>query len=145
MKNFNKVLAIVLTIFTLVASLPISAFADAWLDVDASTNGSSSKVQLTLDAGTLADILEKDGISPELLKDIVAGVAVDVEALKEVFSVSELLEIIPRESLVDIFDIEEIVSEIGLDTLAQYVEIPELLDEEIPQQLLMSAFRKYRR
>ena len=24
-------------------------------------------------------------------------------------------------------------------------EIPELLDEEIPQQLLMSAFRKYRR
>ena len=129
MKKFNKVLAIVLTIFTLVASLPVSAFADAWLDVDASTNGSSSTVQVTLDAGTLADILEKDGISADLLKDIMSGVSVDVEALKEVFTVSELLEIVPRESLVEIFDIEEIVSEIGLDTLAQYVEIPELLDD----------------
>ena len=34
MKMFNKVLAIVLTIFTLVSALPMSVFADAWLDVD---------------------------------------------------------------------------------------------------------------
>ena len=123
MKMFNKVLAIVLTIFTLVSALPMSVFADAWLDVDASTNGSSSKVQLTLDAGAIADILEKDGISPALLKDLMAGVSVDVDALKEAFTVSELLEIIPRGSWLEIFDVDEIVEAIGVDTLRSYVNL----------------------
>ena len=141
MKKFNKVLAIVLTIFTLVASLPISVFADAWLDVDATTEGSSSTVQVTVDAGTLADILEKDGISADLLEDIKAGVSVDVAALKEVFTVSELLEIIPRESWLDIFDVDEIMDAIGIENLSKYVDIPTLLqsaDSEALANLLKS-------
>ncbi len=129
MKKFNKVLAIVLTVLTLLASLPMTVLADAWLDVDATTEGSSSKVTVTVDAGTLADILEKDGISSALISDIKNGIAVDVNALKEAFSVSELLEIVPRESLVEIFNIEEIVESIGLDNLSKYVNIPELLKD----------------
>ena len=37
-----------------------------------------------------------------------------------------------------------VVRERGADYL-QPDEIPELLDEELPQQLLVSAFRRYRR
>ena len=39
---------------------------------------------------------------------------------------------------------EEVVREKGGDYLSPN-EIPELLDPELPQQLLVSAFRRYRR
>jgi hypothetical protein len=64
MKKFNKFLALVLTLITVVAALPFGAFADAWVDLDAQTEGTASTVTLTLDAAALAAILEKDGISP---------------------------------------------------------------------------------
>ena len=127
MKKFNKFLALVLTLITVVAALPFGAFADAWVDLDAKTEGTASTVTLTLDAAALAAILEKDGISPTLLQDLKAGVSVDVAALKEAFTVSELLEIIPRDALLKIFNVQEIVEEIGLDTLIKYVDIPALL------------------
>lgn len=127
MKKFNKFLALLLTLITVVAALPFGAFADAWVELDAKTEGTASTVTLTLDAAALAALLEKDGISPTLLKDLKAGVSVDVDALKEVFTVAELLEIVPRDALLKIFDIEEIVEAIGLDTLIKYVDIPALL------------------
>ena len=135
MKTFNKVLALVLTLITVVAMLPISAFADAWVSVDSKTEGSSSTVTLTLDAGALADILERDGISPSLLQDIKAGISVDVNALREAFTVEELLEIIPRESWLNIFDVEEIVTALGIDGLSKYVDLAELLKEIEPAKL----------
>ena len=127
MKKFNKFLALVLTLITVVAALPFGAFADAWVDLDAKTEGTASTVTLTLDAAALAAILEKDGISPTLLQDLKAGVSVDIAALKEAFTVAELLEIIPRDALLKIFNVQEIVEEIGLDTLIKYVDIPALL------------------
>ena len=127
MKKFNKFLALMLTLITVVAALPFGAFADAWVDLDAKTEGTASTVTLTLDAAALAAILEKDGISPTLLQDLKAGVSVDVDALKEAFTVAELLEIIPRDAWLKIFNVEEIVEAIGLDTLMKYVDIPALL------------------
>ena len=49
MKIFSKVLAMVLALLTVLALVPISAIAAPWADVDAETNGTDSKVTLTLD------------------------------------------------------------------------------------------------
>ena len=77
MKMFNKILAVILTVFTLISALPMSVIADDWFVVDAETAGSSSTVTVEVDAGALAEILEKNGISKALLADLKNGVAVD--------------------------------------------------------------------
>ena len=129
MKIFNKVLAMVLAIFTVLAILPVSVLAEAWADVDVKNDGNSTKVTLTLDAGTLASILQKDGISPDLLKDLKNGVSVDVDALREAFSVAELFEIIPRDEWLKVFNIEEILQELDAATLMGYIDdVPGLLN-----------------
>ena len=135
MKKFNKVLAIVLAMFMLIAAVPFSAFADAWLEVDSTIEGNSSTVTVTVDAGTLAAILEEKGISPDLIKDMKDGVSVDIAALKEAFTVAEVLEIVPRESWLEIFDVQEIVESIGLEKLQEYVDIPALLQKADDEKL----------
>ena len=129
MKIFNKVLALVLALFTLVSVLPMSVFAaDKWADVNTEVDGDNgAKVTLTLDAGTLAAILERDGISADLLQSLKSGISVDVAALREAFSVQDLFDIIPRDKWLEVFELNEIVEAIGLDTLAEYVDIPALL------------------
>ena len=129
MKIFNKVLALVLALFTLVSVLPMSVFAaDKWADVNTEVDGDNgAKVTLTLDAGTLAAILERDGISADLLQSLKSGISVDVAALREAFSVQDLFDIIPRDKWLEVFELNEIVEAIGLDTLAKYVDIPALL------------------
>ncbi len=130
MKTFNKLFALLLALLTVVTMLPMSVLADAWVKVDAKTDAAgASTVTLTLDAGTLADILKKDGVSPNLLKDIAAGVSVDVAALREAFSVEELFEIIPRESWLKVFNVEEIIEKIGVDELLSYVDVDALAEK----------------
>ena len=48
MKKFNRVLAMLLALVMVLAILPISAIADAWLNVEAEkeTNGNETKVNL---------------------------------------------------------------------------------------------------
>ena len=122
MKIFNKVLAMVLALFTVLAMLPIGVLAETWADVDVKTEGNSSKVTLTLDAGTLADILQKDGISSSLLADLKDGVSVDVDELKAAFSLEELFEIVPRDEWLNVFDVEEILHELGSEELLGYID-----------------------
>ncbi len=130
MKTFNKLFALLLALLTVVTMLPMSVLADAWVKVDAKTDAAgASTVTLTLDAGTLADILKKDGVSPNLLKDIAAGVSVDVAALREAFSVEELFEIVPRESWLKVFNVEEIIEKVGVDELLSYVDVDALAEK----------------
>jgi hypothetical protein len=63
------------------------------------------------------------------------GISVDIDALKEAFTVAEVLEIIPRESWLEIFDVEEIVESIGLAKLQEYVDIPALLQDANDEKL----------
>jgi len=129
MKMFHKVLALVLTVLLLVTALPVSVIADAWLEVEAETNGSSSSVKITVDGEVLADLLETHGVSKDLLDALREQKAIDKEALKQMFTMQELLEIIPKESLLEIFNLKEIVAEIGLDVLSQYLDLPALLQK----------------
>ncbi len=130
MKVFKRVLSMVLALFTVLAILPIGVLADAWADVSVGKEGDRSKITLTLDAGTLADILQKDGISPDLLNQLKAGVAVDVEELKSVFTIEELFEIVPRDEWLRVFDIKEIMQELDAEQLLGYIDsLPDLLNE----------------
>ena len=134
MKIFNKVLALVLALITVLTVLPLSVFAKAWADVNTESTGDGTKVTITLDAKTLAEILQRDGISKNLLQSLKEGASVDVAALREAFSVQDLFDIIPREDWLKVFDIEEIANQLGLETLLDYIDteglIKEVLDDD---------------
>ena len=129
MKIFNKVLALVLALFTVLTVLPMSVLAKSWVDVNTETTGDATKVTVTLDAKTLAELLQRDGISKDLLLDLKDGATVDAAALREAFSVQDLFDIIPREEWLKVFDIEEILSQLDLEVLMGYVDTEGLLKE----------------
>jgi hypothetical protein len=73
------------------ALLPMSVLANSRVDVDTeTTSDDATKVTVTLDAKALAEILQRDGISKDLLLDLKDGASVDVSALREAFSVQDL-------------------------------------------------------
>ena len=129
MKIFNKVLALVLALFTVLTVLPMSVLANSWVDVDTETTGDATKVTVTLDAKALAELLQREGISPDLLWSLKDGATVDAAALREAFSVQDLFDIIPRDEWLKVFDIEEILNQLGLETLMGYVDTEGLLKE----------------
>ena len=49
MKIFNKILAMVLALMTVLVMLPVSAFADAWLDVTSQTKAENSTITVKVD------------------------------------------------------------------------------------------------
>ena len=73
MKKFNRVLAMVLALITVLAMLPISAIADTWLDVEAEKeqvgNVTSTDITVTVDPHALLGYLQ-DGDWVGLLKGI---------------------------------------------------------------------------
>ena len=86
MKKFNKFLAIVLVLIMVITALPISAMADAWLDVDAEElpAGDGTKVTVTLDAKALAQLLVDEGVSKDTLKAILANATIDRDELLQI-------------------------------------------------------------
>ena len=136
MKIFNKILAMVLALMTVLVMLPVSAFADAWLDVTAQTKAENSTITVTVDAAELAAILKSNGISKSLLSDIIGSTNLDLDALKQVFSLEELLEIVPKEDLMDLIDPAEIIKQLDTKTLLGYIDVRALLADVDLQALL---------
>lgn len=127
MKKCNKVFALLLAMIMLVMALPLSVFADAWVTVDADRKPAvaegepDSVVTVTLDPTALLELIKSKGLSTDLLFALKDGVALDKSALLEIFTVEELLEVIPKDRWLDVFDPDKIISEIGYEALLQFV------------------------
>ena len=136
MKTFNKILAMVLAVLTVLVMLPVSAFADAWLDVDSQTEATSSTVTVKVDAKKLAAILQENGISKALLKEVLADASIDKAALLQAFSVEELFEIIPKQDIAELIDIPGLLDQIGVDALVGYLDFEALLSAQEPEDVI---------
>ncbi len=127
MKKCNKVFALLLAMIMLVMALPLSVFADAWVTVDAERKSAvaegepDSVVTVTLDPTVLLELIKSKGLSTDLLFALKDGVALDKSALLEIFTVEELLEVIPKDRWLDVFDLDKIVAELGYEALLQFV------------------------
>ena len=114
MKKINRVLAMLLAIVMTLAVMPLSVFADAWLDTsvdsDKSDTATSTTVTLTLDAAALLSYL-KSGDKAALMQGI------SWDALKDAFTKEELGEIFPQEKLEEI--VTDLLEELDLELLMQ--------------------------
>ncbi len=141
MRTFYRFLALVLTVITVVAVLPVSAFADAWVKVTAENDkaANTTQVTITVNADVLADILQKDGISPSLVQSLKAGIAVDTDELLKAFTIEELFEIVPKDDFFAIFKPEEILEKIGMDVLLGYIDDPAELIKKVDADALVNS------
>ncbi len=128
MKKFSKVLAMLLAILTVVTMLPLTAFAEPWIGVDGSpadeATGSEATLTITINADKLTEILKENGVSSSLLEELKNGIAVDQNALFNVFSMDEIFEIVPQEKLLDAVDMDALLEQIDV---TDYINVSELL------------------
>jgi len=124
MKKINRVLAMILAIIMTLAVMPLSVFADAWLDtnVESNKNGNTTTtdVTLSLDAAALLNYI-KNGDKEGLLAGISFG------ELTDVFTRDELSDIFPGKDLENI--ISELVEDIDVDLVLQYLDVEALLED----------------
>ena len=123
MKKFNRVLAMVLALITVLAMLPISAIADTWLDVEAEKeqvgNVTSTDITVTVDPHALLGYLQ-DGDWVGLLKGISAN-----GGLESIITPDEFFAIVPKEELVKL--VEMILEDVDKDALIACIDVNELL------------------
>ncbi len=142
MKKFNKVLAILLALITVLTALPLSVIADSWMDVETKPlpGGDGSKVTVTVDAKALADLLRTEGLSKDTLSTILASADMDRNELFEALTLDEFFRIVPREKLE-----ETLVGEGDLTQLSDK-QLFELMIKEIKSgdiQPLLMLFYNY--
>ena len=125
MKIFNRVLAMLLTLVTVLAVLPIGAMADAWLEVDAKTDaesgGTVTDVTVTVDPSALLAYLKGGNISA-----LLAGISLN--NVKGVLTLNEVLEIVPQATWTEI--INDAMNAIGddLDAIVNLAAAADLID-----------------
>ena len=123
MKKFNRILAMLLALVITVGILPVAAFADAWLDVNAEKtqtgNVTSTDVTVTVDPATLLSYL-KDGD----LKGLLKGVSL-TGGIGSIMTAEEFFAIVPKSALVDLF--KAAVDDIDAKELLSYITFDELL------------------
>lgn len=123
MKKFNRVLAMVLALITVLAMLPISAIADTWLDVDAEKeqtgNVTSTDITVTVDPHALLSYLQ-DGDWVGLLQGMSA-----TGGLESIMTPDEFFAIVPKEELVKL--VEMILEDIDTAELKACIDVNELL------------------
>lgn len=129
MKKFNKVLAILLALITVLTALPLSVIADSWMDVETKPlpGGDGSKVTVTVDAKALADLLRTEGLSKDTLFTILEDATINQDELLVAFTPEELFQIVPREKILELFDLRELIEKIGLAKLSTFIDLPALL------------------
>ncbi len=146
-KSFRRFLALVLTLFTVVAALPLGVFADTlnayWATLGAESkdtgnpNVTEATVTLTVDAEALAEILREKGLS---LGAITSGIQFSADEIFKIISMEEILEIVEPEELLDIIDPDEIIDKLGLDQLMGYVEDVDAIVNVIGSENLTKLF-----
>ena len=123
MKKFNRVLAMLLALVTVLAVLPISALADTWLSVktDKTTeeNVTSTDITVSVDPKALLSYI-KDGDIKGLLK----GVSAD-GSLGDIMTKEELLAIIPEEKIIALA--KSIIADIDAKALLACLDADKLL------------------
>ncbi|MBR2927519.1 MAG: hypothetical protein IKC31_08080 [Clostridia bacterium] len=122
MKAFNKVLAVILAVITVVAMLPMSVFAQEWAKIEVENEGATSKLTLTVDADKLTEILTGNGVSEEGVKDILGSISFDQNDLFEIVSLEELFEIVSKETLMEHLKIDKLVNTLDAATVMGYIE-----------------------
>ena len=139
MKVFSKFLAVTLALFMVLALIPFSVFAKAsepWLEVEGNEGVDAPVLTVKVDAKALMDLLRADG-SDSLLDTLQSGISLDLESLTEVFTATELFEIVPREEWLKILPVEDFVESVGveevraaldLETLAPVIDWDTVLD-----------------
>ncbi len=123
MKKFNRVLAMLLAIITVLAVLPISVLADDWLNVDADKeqveNVTSTDITVTVDPKALLSYIQ-DGD----LKGLIKGMSA-TGGLGSIMTKEELLAILPEEQIVDL--IKSIIGDIDAKALLACLDADKLL------------------
>ena len=123
MKKFNRVLAMLLAIITVLAVLPISALADDWLNVDADKttveNVTSTEITVTVDPKALLSYIQ-DGDVKGLIKGMSA-----TGGLGSIMTKEELLAILPEEKILDLA--KSIISDIDAKALLACLDADKLL------------------
>ena len=123
MKKFNRVLAMLLALVTVLAMLPISAIADTWLNVEAkketTDNVTSTDITVTVDPKALLSYLQ-DGDLKGLLKGVSA-----TGGLGSIMTKEELLAIIPEEQLIDL--VKSVIADIDAKELLACIDADALL------------------
>ena len=139
MKKFNRVLAMLLALITVVAMLPISAIADTWLDVEAEKeqtgNVTTSDVTVTVDPYALLAYLQ-DGDWVGLLKGMSAS-----GGLGSIMTREELFDIIPKDQLIEL--VAAVLEDVDTDELLDCFDIGEVLtcfDREALVDLFVGLF-----
>ncbi len=120
MRNINKVLAMILAVLTVVTMLPLTVLAESWIKVDGETTvtpeGSESSLTVTLNAERLAELIRDEGDLGAVYDDLKTSIFSGIDALLEMFTIEEILEIVPRDVLLGEIEMEKA----GID-LADYI------------------------
>ena len=123
MKKFNRVLAMLLAIVTVLAVLPISALADDWLRVEADKttveNVTSTDITVTVDPKALLSYI-KDGDVKGLLKGVSAK-----GSLGDILTKKEILAIMPEDQIIALA--KAIIADIDVRELLACLDADELL------------------
>ena len=136
MKKFNRVLAMLLALVTVLAVLPISALADDWLSVDADKttveNVTSTDITVTVDPQALLAYLQ-DGDIKGLLKGVSAS-----GSLGDILTKEEILAIIPEEQIIAL--VKAIIADIDVRELIGCLDVYKFLDC-VDKQALISILK----
>ena len=123
MKKFNRVLAMLLAIITVLAVLPISVLADDWLNVDADKtqveNVTSTDITVTVDPKALLSYIQNGDVKG-LLKGISA-----TGGLGSIMTKEELLAILPEEQIIELA--KSIIADIDAKELLACLDADKLL------------------
>ena len=123
MKKFNRVLAMLLALVTVLAIMPLSALAENWLSVKTEKtteeNVTSTDITVSVDPKALLSYL-KDGDIKGLLKGVSAS-----GSLGDIMTKEELLAIIPEEQIIDL--IKSIIADIDAKALLDCLDADKLL------------------
>ena len=123
MKKFNRVLAMLLALVTVLAVLPISALAEDWLRVETDKttveNVASTDITVSVDPKVLLSYM-KDGDIKGLLKGISAS-----GSLGDILTKEEILAIIPEEEIISL--VKAIIADIDVKELINCFDADKLL------------------
>ena len=123
MKKFNRVLAMLLAIITVLAVLPFSALAEDWLNVETDKekveNVTSTDITVTVDPKALLSYIQDGDI-----KGLIKGLSVD-GSLGDILTKAEILAILPEEQIINLA--KDIISDIDAKALLACVDADELL------------------
>ena len=144
MKVFSKFLAVLLALVTVLTLIPFSVFAkasDPWLEVEGDEGVDAPVVTVKVDAAALMAWLNDRNASDTVIEQLQSAVEFDLASLREVFSVVELFELIPREEWLSVVPLQDIIEEVGAEQLLTYINL-DLLATQINKDAVLALLEQ---